>query len=94
MGLITRSELKYDYSWTVLNGDNPKITGVPDSTLLNRNEGYEVLWFINKFAEIYNLKNKESAFKIERMIRYYLPENIRSQENVVEWIENNWKKYE
>lgn len=89
MSLITKSELKYDYSWTVLNGDNPKITGVPDSTLFNRNEGYEVLWFINKFAEKHNFKNKESAFKIERMIKSHLPEDIRSQENVVEWIENN-----
>ena len=93
MSLITKSELKYDYSWTVLNGDNPKITGVPDSTLLNRNEGYEVLWFINKFAEKHNFKNKESAFKIERMLKSHLPENIRSQENVVGWIEDNWDKY-
>lgn len=93
MALITKSELKYNYSWTVLNGDNPKITGAPDSTLLNRNEGYEVLWFINKFAEKHNFKNKESAFKIERMIKSHLPENIRSQENVVEWIERNWEKY-
>lgn len=93
MSLITRSELKYDYSWTALNGDNPKITRVPDSNLLNRNEGYEVLWLINKFAEKHNFKNKESAFKIERMIKLYLPENIRSKEKVVEWIESNWEKY-
>ena len=39
MGVINKSDLYYQgYSWTALAGDNPKITGKPDSTLLNRNE--------------------------------------------------------
>ncbi|MDQ1299065.1 MAG: hypothetical protein QG558_1604 [Campylobacterota bacterium] len=44
MGLITKNDLIYkDYSWTAISGDNPKVTGEPDSTLFNRHEGYEVL---------------------------------------------------
>lgn len=59
MGVITKSDLNYEYSWTSTKEDDPKISGEPDRTLLNRNEGYEVLYFINKFCEIYDLKQKK-----------------------------------
>jgi hypothetical protein len=29
MGLISKSDLQYDYSWTAVDGDNPKVTGDP-----------------------------------------------------------------
>lgn len=92
MGLISKSDLQYDdYSWTVFSDDNPKITGEPDSTLLNRKEGYEILYFVNKLSEKYKFKNKSSATKIEKMIRNEVPANLHSQENIKAWIENNWK---
>ena len=92
MGLINRSDLYFiDYSWTTLASDNPKITGKPDSTLLNRMEGYEILYFINKLCELWNFTNKSLATKIERMIRDEVPSNIHSQENIMKWISDNWK---
>lgn len=93
MGLITKSELHYkDYSWTTLKDDDPKISGEPDSTLLNRKEGYEVLYFINKFSEIHKFKIKTSAIKVEKMIRNEVPTDKRSQSNIKTWIEQNWDK--
>ena len=93
MALITTQELYYkDYLWTVCPNDSPKITGEPDSTLLNRKEGYEVIYFINKFCQIYSLTKKASATKVERMIRAEVPGEYRSQENIKEWIVNNWKQ--
>lgn len=93
MKLITREDLYYNnYFWTAMSGDNPKIIGEPDSTLLNRQEGYEVLYFINKFAEINGFKKKESATKVERMMQEEVPNNIRSQKNIKEWIEQNWNR--
>lgn len=92
MALITKSELHYsDYSWTVISGDNPKVTGVPDSTLLNRKEGYEIIYFINKLSEIFGFKQKASAIKIEKMIRNEVPKELHSQKNIKEWIEKNWE---
>ena len=92
MGLISKTDLYYnDYSWTALAGDNPKITGEPDSTLLNRKEGYEILYFVNKFSEKYRFKQKNSANKVEKMIREEIPSDIRSQEKIKTWIEQNWK---
>ncbi|MEC5318619.1 hypothetical protein VSX61_06650, partial [Brenneria populi subsp. brevivirga] len=69
--------MKYTYSWTVLGDDDPKKTGKPDSTLLNRHEGYEVLPFINRFSDKHSLKNKEAGLKIEKMIRENLPGEVR-----------------
>jgi hypothetical protein len=92
MRLISNTDLYYsDYSWTVINGDNPKVTGEPDNTLLNRKEGYEILYFINKFCEMYGLKQKQSARKVERMIREEVPSDIRSQNTIKDWLVNNWK---
>lgn len=93
MGVITANDLRYSYSWTAIPPDNPKVTGNPDSTLLNRNEGYEMLYFINKFCELYDLKNKSTAHKVETMIKEHLPSNIRSQANVRAWLIENWKKF-
>lgn len=66
MGLLTKSDLKYadEYSWKAIGDDNPKITGVPNSTLLNREEGYEVLAFINRFALKHSFKQKIIASKL------------------------------
>lgn len=93
MALITKSDLYYtNYSWTAISGDDPRVSGEPDSTFLNRNEGYEMLYFINKFCEIYDLKQKSFATKVERMIKEELPSDIRTQKNIQNWLEENWKK--
>lgn len=95
MGLIEKSDLvfKNEYSWNALEGDDPRITGEPDSTLFSRNEGYEVLFLINKLVEIWNLTQKNSGLKIEKMIKNHLPSDIRSQENVKVWISKEWKNF-
>ena len=88
---ITKTDLYYsDYSWTVIPDDDPRITGQPDSTLLNRKEGYEILYFINKFCALHKLKYKNSAQKVERMIREKVPNNIHSQKKIKTWLEKNW----
>lgn len=91
MALITKSDLYFtDYSWTAISPDNPKVTGEPDSTLLNRKEGYEILYFINKLCDLWNLSTKPSATKLEKMIRYEVPGNIHSQLNIRNWINDHW----
>lgn len=93
MALLQKSDLKFEYSWTVITPDNPKVTGKPDSTFLNRGEGYEVLTFINTFAADNNWKQKESALKVERLIHNYLPSDVRSRANVKKWLIDNWQKH-
>jgi hypothetical protein len=93
MAVISSSDLKYHYSWTVIPGDNPKVTGNPDNTLLNRNEGYEMLYFVNKFCERYNLTTVSGAQKVERMIKTVVPSHVHSQISIDKWIYDNWKNH-
>lgn len=61
MALLQKTDLVFEYSWKAIAPDDPKVTGKPDSTLLNRSEGYEVLAFINRFAEKHSFKKKLQA---------------------------------
>jgi len=93
---FTRADMFYnDYRWNARSeGDDPRVTGEPDSTLLDRNEGYEVLYFVNRVAERnYSTSlNKATYQKIERIIRSS-PTNIRSQAGIRDWILQNWNNY-
>ncbi|MDC5870381.1 hypothetical protein OPW39_16365 [Vibrio europaeus] len=91
MSKFKKSDMKYDhYSWTAISGDDPKITGNPDSTLFSRKEGYEVLYMINKVLEHRGLSSVTSGQKVETLIEDSLPSTVRSQENVFNWLNNNW----
>jgi hypothetical protein len=95
MAYYTKADLKFRYNWNARSeNDNPKFTGFPDNVLLDRNEGYEVLYLINQIAEENNWKpdNGVAGHKIERMLQQ-LPGNIRSRANVKEWIANNWTRF-
>jgi hypothetical protein len=93
MTLLQKSDLQFQYSWTVIPPDSPRITGKPDSTLLNRGEGYEMLSFINNFAVSHGLKQKTSGLKTERLTKKHLPGDIRSRANIQKWLVDNWDKY-
>lgn len=88
MAVIARSDLQYRYTWSADKGDNPRLTGSPDRELLDRNEGYEVLHYLNSISQ-----RKETALKAERLIQQHLPGNIRSRANITEWLKANWHKY-
>lgn len=90
MDLITKDDLqlwKYDYSWKVSPGDNPNITGKPDSGRVSRAEGYEVLDYINAFAKKYNLTSKADGRKIEDML-HHSKEVMRDKLTL--WIATTW----
>lgn len=54
---------------------------------------YEMLYFINTYMENENLYNVSDGHKIEKMIKDYIPSTLRSQENIKNWIKNNWNQY-
>lgn len=93
MAIFNKSDLLCkDYNWsTKYTNDDPRITGKPDSNLLNKSEGYEVLYFINKFAEKHNL-GKSECLKAEMKIKNEMPSSIRSQIDTLYWLEINWNK--
>ena len=91
MSLLNKSNLNFKYTWSTVPGDNPKVTGFPDSTRFSRREGYEVLYLINILCSEWRVTKIESALKMEKMINEKLPSNIQSQEAVKNWIYMNWK---
>ncbi len=91
MGNFTRNDLRYSYDWRASEGDNKRITGFPDDVLLNRNEGYEVLYFINKYMTNKSWQQLSTFQKLESTIKNDLPSNIRSHNNVRNWLDNNFR---
>jgi hypothetical protein len=93
MALLSESDLKYTYSETPIPADDPKATGEPDSMLLNRNELYEVLPFLNHMAVQQGWTTKTEGLKAERMLRQHVPSDQRSRAHVKKWIVDNWSSY-
>jgi hypothetical protein len=92
-----KSQMLYDdgnyYKWKAGDDkDNPYYKGGTDRAELNRTEGYEVLYFINHFGENYfkEAVALKTYQKIEKMIRYDVPSNIRKREKIKDWIIANW----
>lgn len=90
---LKKSDLQFDYGAHAMGDDNPSLRGHPDSDLLNRSEQYEVLYFVNKFANDYGEGSAEVAKKAERLIHRYLPPDIRSRAKITDWMIRNWKMF-
>jgi hypothetical protein len=90
---LKKADLQYRYSQGVAANDNPALRGIPDSTLLNRHEWYEMLYFINKFANECGKGLAEVARKAERLIHTSLPSHLHSHANIQQWLVQNWNLY-
>lgn len=93
---FSKKDLNFNtqYKWHRPRGDNLKITGSPDNDLLNRQEGYEVLYFIKQFMRKKKFKNPDHGKKAENMIVNYLPGHIRKRTDVEDWLNENWNRTE
>jgi hypothetical protein len=86
---INRDNLKYSYNWRPIPEDDPRISGEPDTTLFNKNEGLEILYILNKYRDKYGLADLPQFQNLERIIKEVVPGNCRSQIHVFEWLEQN-----
>lgn len=94
MELISKSDLVYnDYAWEQYNERSPYVKGDLDTTPLNRTDGNQILYFINKIAATYGFQQKTSAHKIEEMLRTKVPSELTTRERVKNWITSNWFKF-
>jgi hypothetical protein len=97
MAYFSNADLQYkDYVWhSRQNHDDPTKTHFPDNVLLATREGYEMVSFINAIARQNNWNgNKGGGYKIERLIRQYLPAHIRGRQDVLAWLSSNWSVYQ
>jgi len=94
MSMISKSRMAYkSYSWTIFSDEDSKITGNLDSTIFDKNEGHEMLYIIKKLTEIWKLEDRHSIRKIETMIFKFLPDDKKEQEEVKNWVRDNWDYY-
>jgi hypothetical protein len=84
---FTRGDLRYknDYEWNAQHGDNPANRVYPDDALLDRNQGYEVLSLLNRFA--FGKRDERAYFLAGEEWLRELPGNIRGRRNVLAWLE-------
>jgi hypothetical protein len=93
-GIMTKEQLQFkDYTWSVYPEDDTRVSGALNESILSRREGYEILYFINKFCEVHQLNALSSAEKIERMLRESIPASRKSQKTIHKWIINNWREH-
>jgi hypothetical protein len=90
---LKKSDLKFKYAPSTSGGDDPAKRNLPDSNFLNREEWYEVLYFVNKFANDKGGGKVGVAMKAERLIKTQLPAHLHSHAHVSDWLVSNWEKY-
>ncbi len=91
---IGKSDLqRRDYSWRAQPPDDARVRGFPDDVLLDADEGYEVLDFINRFQRAHDRNGepltRDDALRVERLLQRK-PGNVRSHRRVTEWVLANW----
>lgn len=89
-GPMKKSDLQFSYPKSTAGDDDPTKRGHPDRDFLSRHEWYEVLYFCNRTSK----GNLATAKKSERLIRNHLPSDVRSQANVLTWLQDNWDNYD
>lgn len=90
---LGKADLQYNYPPGVSGSDDPAKRGIPDSSLLNRHEWYEVLYFINKFANDCGKGSAAIARKAEHLLHTKVPTNLRSHAHIRDWLIKNWQAY-
>ena len=84
-------DLMYEYAWSQYETDDPRISGLPDATPFNRKEGREILYVIGSLTDHVAWGVEGFGNRVEKMIHDRLPDEVRTQEEVIRWIQDNWK---
>lgn len=67
--LLEKSDLQFEYTWTAEEtGDDPEYKKGQERSEVNREQGYEVLYFIKEFAKESSITDKATGLEIERLI--------------------------
>lgn len=92
MGPLKKSDLKYNYA-NLNNSDDPAQKEEPNSSQLNRQEWYEMLYFINRFANVNGKGSAGVAKHAEKLIQENLPADLHSHDKIRQWLLDHWKFY-
>ncbi len=85
--------LQHLYQWSEIPEGDPRVSGSISDIPFNRLEGYEVLYLINELMNIWKFNEVRYARKLEKMIRFGLPEGSNTQQLAKSWIKEHWGNY-
>jgi len=86
MAKLTKGDLKYEYSWKAVPGDDPTKTK-EDADRFSRKEGYEVLHLLNSLNAKGGGELSVRTLQIcEWMIHEHLPSDVQGRTKVKNWI--------
>lgn len=83
MPFFTREDLIYPYNWSEC----------PSGQCFERDNGHNVLSFINSFGNSEGAEVKGVGHKIERLLHEHLPENINDARGIHNWMLHNWRQF-
>jgi len=89
MGNFTKAQMLYQnqYTWRRDVGDG-SYTGIIDRERLDRDEGYEVLYFAN--SSFPDNTPVASLHRFEKLIREKLPSHIVMKTEIIKFLRENW----
>lgn len=88
-------DLGYKYSWeSKADYEHPVEITELDTRKLNRNEGYEMLYFIRSMTMTWHWKMPltKSCKKLETIIKTEVPESLKLYAEIKVWLENHYQK--
>jgi len=83
-----KSDLVFEYEWKKYNDWSPKVSGEFGRTPFERNQGNQVLYFINEFMRANQLERMDQAKKIERMLNELAAKGTQLQ--FAGWVAEFW----
>lgn len=89
-GPLKKSDLKHRYPGSI-KVDDPMRLDEPDPSHLNRQEWYEVLYFVNMFANLYGKGSTGVARHAEKLLHEHVPAELRSHDRIKQWLLDYWK---
>jgi hypothetical protein len=89
-GPLKKSDLKYSYSGPT-GTDDPMQLEKPDTSYLNRQNWYEVLFFVNMFANMYGKGSAGVAKHAEELLHEHVPLEFQSHDKIRQWLLDYWK---
>ena len=90
-GPLKISDLKYSFHPESIRPDDVLKLDTPDSAELRRHDWFEMLYFVNKFANTNGLGSTGVARHAEKLIHEKVPQHLRSHEQIRKWLLDNWK---
>ncbi|MET3139882.1 hypothetical protein AAKU61_004267 [Undibacterium sp. GrIS 1.2] len=95
---LTKADLQFSYS-VDLSGDisdtHAENQFEQGNTVLDRDDGDQVLYFVNEFAKQHPDLGEEKvvALRTERILKTIIPDDISSCKDMTSWLVNSWHRY-